>query len=398
MLKIFDRFTPRANAADTDYPFGSFKNETVPGARDGTPLNADWANDHEGFDTALLADAGITPNGLPDTAIASQRLDALKAFSKPASSIDFTSYVPLAPRFERFVAGPTHITGAALRDAFVTARTLTTLTDCHAFADRTIISNATDSGTYGTFDSTTEIAGTHAQSHQFSYQNRAKFSGEGSIATWGGYISWPTLTGAASTVGELFHFEAKDLDSLGRFDAVSNQFGIKVHNQTKGATGNYAFWTTQAVGYTLYAPAAGKVLVGGESAFTSRAIFGASKPMVGVPLSWVGTVGAPKGYASSSLTTVQWGVEGDYAHQWVSNSAERLVLENSTKNYALRPASGTQDLGISTRGFNIAWLKQVRLDPIASASAENLSLFVNSATGALSFKDSGGVVKAITMA
>lgn len=88
MLKIYDRFSPRANAADTDYPFGSFKNETIPGARDGTPLNADWANDHEGFDTALLAEAGITPNGLPDTAIASQRLDAL--LSLFAQAKDYT--------------------------------------------------------------------------------------------------------------------------------------------------------------------------------------------------------------------------------------------------------------------------------------------------------------------
>jgi len=44
-------------------------------------------DDWMAFTAALYADAGITPNGLPDTAIASQRLDALKAFSKPANSI-----------------------------------------------------------------------------------------------------------------------------------------------------------------------------------------------------------------------------------------------------------------------------------------------------------------------
>ena len=77
-LKIFEKFSPRANPADADYPFGSIKNESVPGAKDGTPLDASWGNDMLGFTDALLAEAGITPSGNPDTAIASQRLEALK--------------------------------------------------------------------------------------------------------------------------------------------------------------------------------------------------------------------------------------------------------------------------------------------------------------------------------
>lgn len=77
-LKIFEKFSPRANPADTDYPYGSIKNESVPGAKDGTPLDASWGNDMLGFTDALLAEAGITPSGNPDTAIASQRLDAMK--------------------------------------------------------------------------------------------------------------------------------------------------------------------------------------------------------------------------------------------------------------------------------------------------------------------------------
>ncbi|MGB5804531.1 MAG: hypothetical protein WBH21_11080, partial [Vibrio anguillarum] len=45
---------------------------------DGTPLNADWGNDYVGFTDALLADAGVTANGLPDTVNESQRLDAVQ--------------------------------------------------------------------------------------------------------------------------------------------------------------------------------------------------------------------------------------------------------------------------------------------------------------------------------
>lgn len=76
-IKIYEKFAPRANPADGDYPHGSIKNESVPGAKDGTPLDAVWANDYAGFDAALLAAAGLTASGTPDTALVSQRLAAL---------------------------------------------------------------------------------------------------------------------------------------------------------------------------------------------------------------------------------------------------------------------------------------------------------------------------------
>jgi len=78
MLKVYQRYTPDATAPTTDYPLGSIKNDSVPGADDGTPIEADWGNNIEGFHQALIADAGITADGLPDTATASQLLDAVK--------------------------------------------------------------------------------------------------------------------------------------------------------------------------------------------------------------------------------------------------------------------------------------------------------------------------------
>lgn len=77
MLNLLARFSPRVNPATPDYPFGSIKNESVPGAKDGTPLDADWGNDMAGFDAALLVEAGISPNNQPDKAGSSQRLQAL---------------------------------------------------------------------------------------------------------------------------------------------------------------------------------------------------------------------------------------------------------------------------------------------------------------------------------
>lgn len=80
-IKIYEKFAPRANPADGDYPYGSIKNESVPGAKDGTPLDAVWANDYAGFDAALLADSETTPSGDPDTVGSSQRLEAIKAIA-----------------------------------------------------------------------------------------------------------------------------------------------------------------------------------------------------------------------------------------------------------------------------------------------------------------------------
>lgn len=76
-IKIFEKFAPFANPADGDYPYGSIKNDSIPGAEDGTPLDAVWANDYAGFDAELFAQAGIAPSGQPDKLGASQRVDAI---------------------------------------------------------------------------------------------------------------------------------------------------------------------------------------------------------------------------------------------------------------------------------------------------------------------------------
>lgn len=68
----------RINPADADYPFGSIKNESVPGANDGTPLTAEWGNDPEALKQAALYEAGEVPNGTTDTAKDSQILNAIK--------------------------------------------------------------------------------------------------------------------------------------------------------------------------------------------------------------------------------------------------------------------------------------------------------------------------------
>ena len=89
-LKIFEKFDPRANPIDGNYPTGSIKNESVPGANDGTPLDAEWGNDEIGFTDALLNDAEITHSGNPDTVVTSDRLDALRISANKAAQTPVT--------------------------------------------------------------------------------------------------------------------------------------------------------------------------------------------------------------------------------------------------------------------------------------------------------------------
>lgn len=63
MINLQEQFSPRVNPGDANYPFGSIKDNTSPGANDGTPLSAVWGNDWEGFAQAAMTEAGITPSG-----------------------------------------------------------------------------------------------------------------------------------------------------------------------------------------------------------------------------------------------------------------------------------------------------------------------------------------------
>lgn len=93
-IKIYEQFAPFANPADGDYPYGSIKNDSIPGAEDGTPLDAVWANDYAGFDAALLAEAGIVPSGVADKLGASQRVDAIKKLGVVNADYQFTTAIP----------------------------------------------------------------------------------------------------------------------------------------------------------------------------------------------------------------------------------------------------------------------------------------------------------------
>lgn len=91
MLQIYNKYNPNANPANTDYPNGSGKDESVSGANDGTPLEMSWYNDMLGFSEALLAQGRLTPSGNADTALVSDRLDGFRlAALRVQTACDYT--------------------------------------------------------------------------------------------------------------------------------------------------------------------------------------------------------------------------------------------------------------------------------------------------------------------
>lgn len=76
-IDFFNRYPQNSGAKTPEYPFGSFRNETAPDAKDGTTLEQDWSNDWQAFFGKLLVEASMTPNGTVDTVVMSQYYDAL---------------------------------------------------------------------------------------------------------------------------------------------------------------------------------------------------------------------------------------------------------------------------------------------------------------------------------
>lgn len=115
-INLFNKYGSRANPPSIDYPQGSVKNRSAPDVKDGTPLDADWANDHQGFFQSILSYFGVTANGTPDKVGASQYFDAL--MSDPTES---RRGMPLAATNAEVATGENAskmVTPAGLRSAY----------------------------------------------------------------------------------------------------------------------------------------------------------------------------------------------------------------------------------------------------------------------------------------
>ena len=70
MIKLIDK--PNTQAPDSDFPFGNIKDKV--GSNPGTPLNKLVYADMHQFFEKLMFEAGVTPNGLPESEYAGFQL------------------------------------------------------------------------------------------------------------------------------------------------------------------------------------------------------------------------------------------------------------------------------------------------------------------------------------
>jgi hypothetical protein len=80
-----DLYPGQVITGDPGFPHGKARNVLVLGDGTGTPLEEKWVNEHFGFLQGLLVAAGITPDGTPETASASQYVAAIRYLTKHIS-------------------------------------------------------------------------------------------------------------------------------------------------------------------------------------------------------------------------------------------------------------------------------------------------------------------------
>lgn len=83
MIKLDNEFPTAVDSSEpSKYPHGAFKNSTVQGAYNGTPITKNVMNDTLGFHEALLSIGNVTASGTPEAANSSQLVTAIKNIAR----------------------------------------------------------------------------------------------------------------------------------------------------------------------------------------------------------------------------------------------------------------------------------------------------------------------------
>ena len=108
-LKRNETYPGRFDNPTTAHPQGAFKNRSAPGAQDGSYLEQQWANDHDGFFARIINLSGITLSGVVDTGVSSQLFDGLFSLLSPGRFIGV----------QQFTASGTYTPTAGCKSALV---------------------------------------------------------------------------------------------------------------------------------------------------------------------------------------------------------------------------------------------------------------------------------------
>lgn len=245
-------------------------------------------------------------------------------------------------RSTSFIAGTEEVSGATTRDAFVVGRNVTGATDCHGFADRTVMSGVTDAGTYGSFDCTARLDGANTQNHVFTFQDRVIYNGSGVLQNSAGFLSRAQHTGTG-TIAKRIGVDVAGVEVTGG-GAVTEQTGVLVRDITAGAA-KVGVNIEQATGFALYAN-------GGARSFHKGGFRIGVDDESSVPLS-VGAPGSSNFYVLPSAGNVQLGASGASVLQLLTESAVRAEISTSGNGYGFRPgADNAQPLGATNRRWS----------------------------------------------
>ncbi|NIF57546.1 tail fiber domain-containing protein [Enterobacter sp. Ap-916] len=221
----------------------------------------------------------------------------------------------------------------AARDAITVSRLIQNgPTNCHAFADKTVIDTATDYGGYGAFDATTVLKGPHTHNHVYSYQDRTFYDGSGILENMRGLISTPSHRGSGTIQNRIgAYINDTVLSGAGN---IVEQSGLYIeHLQAAGA--NVAINVRQVSGLGYYSPFGGKMFQNGSAGF------GVDPSVSLFPVNFRGDqLGTFYGFATTDGNGMAMGVTGDNKIQLVAAGETRLQIKQAaTFNRAITPGN-----------------------------------------------------------
>lgn len=250
------------------------------------------------------------------------------------------------------IAGDAELSGSTDRDAIVVGRTVEGATDCHAFADRTVLSNVTDYGGYGTFDATTVVAHNGTHNHVFSFQDRPKYAGGvgGILENQIGLYSRPELTGTGH-VASRRGVHIYDIVNTGG-GTIGENVGVQIDDLAGANRVAIAF--QQSAGFGIYAPGGaasyhkGRISTGRTTNETTNG-FEASSTTTG-----------PTAFLDATTTEARLGMTGEGTFGFYAGGGKRFEVGNAGSEFAFQgPADLVGLLGTVIRRLRAAYIDKL---------------------------------------
>lgn len=227
-------------------------------------------------------------------------------------------------RYGNMVVGDQPVSPAdSLRDAINVSRKIdNSLTNCHGFADKTWIHNASDYGGYGSFDSTVFVSGENVHNHVYSFQDRINYAGSGTLQNMEGLYSSPAITGSGTVESRMGVFiNNAAVTGSGK---LLQQNGIFIEDLFSAGT-NVAIHVRQTKGLGYYSPNYGKMFQNGVAGF------GVEPSQISTPLNFRGDPdGTFYGFMTTDGNGASYGATGDTTIQFVSGGEVRLKIKRAS--------------------------------------------------------------------